>query len=531
LDLPLNQIDIISKYTLIPLGCPAVYKLKPKVETLGSLKKLIVGEKNPNTPNKTILVVGETGTGKSTLIDALINHAMGVKFEDQVWFKVIEEEEKSQTASQTSDVKVYQVYEGKALPFSLTIIDTPGYADTRGIERDVIIREQLLQLFQLEHGVHELHAVGLVVKATENRVKEHLRYVFDSVLSLFGKDLEKNIVALCTHSNGMYPKNVLTALEAVKIKCARDERNDPVHFLFDNCQSNDRSHPNNMKILKRMFEDAEEEMNKLVKFMETVEPQRLDTTLDVITSRIRLTACIYNLQDRINQRDLKQREIRQTEEALKENKEKLENDTNFTIEVDEVYKDKENIGVGKWGLTMFIDGATCCTVCEENCHFPCTTAWYPSRCKVMSKGKCTICTKKCPVSDHVKDQWRYVTKTRRVKKTLEDVKEKYEVKQEGMTGILEVLKQETEKLEEEKNQLLEEAYQHVIKLEEIALNVDSLSTSVNLELLIEKMKEKGETAKAEKLEKIMKRQDKGVLSVMKSWFGKVRSYIQPNPES
>uniref|UniRef100_A0A3P9PE71 Uncharacterized LOC103460267 n=1 Tax=Poecilia reticulata TaxID=8081 RepID=A0A3P9PE71_POERE len=509
---PVPTRDIISKCTPIRSGCPAVYKLKPKEETLGTLKNLIVGEEKPNTPNKTILVVGETGTGKSILINALINHAMGVKFEDQVWFQFVEEEEKSQTESQTSTVTVYQVYEGQTLPFSLTIIDTPGYGDTRGIERDVIVGEQLLQLFQSEHGVHELHAVGLVVKATENRVSDRLRYVFDSVLSLFGKDLEKNVVALITHSNRRRPKNALKALEAAKIKCARDHRNDPVHFLFDNCQSEDRTDEDELQDLKKSFDVTKKGMNKLVKFMETVEPQTLGTTLDVMKSRSCLAACIHNLQDRINQIDLKQTEIRQTEEALKKSKKELENDKNYKIEVHEVYKHKEKVGDGKWGLTMFNDGATCCTVCEETCHFPCTTAPSPSKCEVMKSGKCTVCTKKCPVSDHVKEQWRYVSKTRRVKKTLEEVKKKYEVKQEGMTDILEALKQETEKLKEEKNRLLEEAYQHVMKLEEIALNVDSLSTSVNLDFLIEKIKEKGETAKAEKLEKIMKRQDKGVMS-------------------
>uniref|UniRef100_A0A3B4VFF1 Septin-type G domain-containing protein n=1 Tax=Seriola dumerili TaxID=41447 RepID=A0A3B4VFF1_SERDU len=202
-----------------------------------------VGERNLNKVNKTILLVGERGTGKSTLINTLVNYAMGVEFDDDIWSEIVEEEERSQTESQTSDVIVYEIFDFKenTLPYSLTIIDTPGYGDTRGTEHDVIVSHRLFDLFSSEEGVHEVSAVGLVLKATENRVSDRLMYIFSSVMSLFGKDLEKNIVALVTHSDGRKPKNVLQALEAAKIKCARDEKNQPVHFLFDNCQKEDRT--------------------------------------------------------------------------------------------------------------------------------------------------------------------------------------------------------------------------------------------------------------------------------------------------
>ncbi|XP_045898800.1 septin-5-like, partial [Micropterus dolomieu] len=197
---------------------------------------MTLGERNVNKINKTILLVGETGTGKSTLVNALVNYAMGVKWEDDVWFKIVEDEKRNQSESQTLDVMVYQVFgfEGETLPYSLTIIDTPGYGNTRGIEQDDIVSQRLLDWFRSEDGVHEVNAVGLVLKATENRLSERLKYVFDSVVSLFGKNMEKNIVALITLSNCLTPENVLKALGDAKIKCAKDEKNQPVYFLFNN---------------------------------------------------------------------------------------------------------------------------------------------------------------------------------------------------------------------------------------------------------------------------------------------------------
>ncbi|GLD56862.1 uncharacterized protein AKAME5_000915500 [Lates japonicus] len=504
--------DIISKSSLISSGPPALYQLRPKKEEIGTLIRMTVGERNVMKINKTILLVGETGTGKSTLVNALINYTMGVKFEDDIWFQIVEEE-RSQYESQTPDVIVYEIFgfEDQTLPYSLTIIDTPGYGDTRGIEHDDIISKQLFDLFCPEDGVHEINAVGLVMKASDNRMSDRQTYIFNSVVSLFGKNMEKNIVALITHSNGLTPEDVLKALEAAKIICARNEKNQPVHFLFDNQQSKPRTEETNM-VLKNAWKVTGRGMSQFTDFLEKSGPQKLMKTVEVLKERIRLTACINNLQERIKLIELKQTEIKQVQEALKKNEE-------FTVEVDEVYKEKEPIKGGGW---LFYEGAVTCKVCEENCHYPgCTKAWYPEHCEVMKGGHCTVCTNKCPASDHVKENWRFVTKTRRVKMTFNEMKEKYEKNKaerekklsllenlekemkekyeknkaecEKKLSLLENLEKEMKDLTAEKTQLLEESYQHVVRLEQIALNVDSVSTHVHLDFLIEEDEGEKET--------------------------------------
>ncbi|XP_059205245.1 uncharacterized protein LOC131984446, partial [Centropristis striata] len=315
------KYDHIVCKVLIQPGSPEVWQLIPRKENIGTLTKMTLGERNVTKMNKTILLVGETGTGKSKLVNALVNYAMGVKWEDDVWFQIVEDEKKSQSESQTSDVMVYQIFgfEDKTLPYSLTIIDTPGYGDTRGPEQDAIVSERLFDLFHSDEGVHEMDAVGLVLKASENRVSDRLMYIFDSVVSLFGKDMEKNIVALITHSNGRKPKNVLEALETANIKCARNDKNQPVYFLFDNYQDEDRSE--DPEELQRSDEISMKGMSQFTDFLEKSAPQRLETTVDVLKERIRLAACINNLQERIEFIELKQ-------------------EAEFTIEVEEVYKIK-----------------------------------------------------------------------------------------------------------------------------------------------------------------------------------------------
>uniref|UniRef100_A0A3Q0SBW5 AIG1-type G domain-containing protein n=1 Tax=Amphilophus citrinellus TaxID=61819 RepID=A0A3Q0SBW5_AMPCI len=502
---------------LISSGPPAVYQLRPKLEKFETLTRITVGEKDINKMNKTILLVGETGGGKSTLINTLVNYTMGVKWEDQVWFQIVEEEEKSQTESQTSDVIVYEIFgfEGKTLPYSLTIIDTPGYGDTRGIEQDDIISERLLVLFRSDDGIHELNSVGLVMKATDNRLSDRQRYIFNSMISLFGKNLEKNIVALMTHSDGMPPENALKALEAAKIKCARNEKNEPVYFLIDNQQSKERKEEYEDS-LKKSWDLTECQMHYFVSFLGRCGPQRLMKTKKVLKKRVKLKASIQNLQEKIKVTELKQREIRQIQVALKTHEEIVKKNKKFIVEIDEVYKEKENIKGGMWGC--FYEGALCCTVCEENCHYPgCTAAWYPEHCQVMKDGRCTVCTRKCPASKHVKYKWRYVTKTRRVTKTMEEMKAKYERnKDEGQnkSSLLENLEKEMMKLIAERSKYLDESYQHVVSLDELALKIDSVSTVVNLDFLIEKMKEEGDTEKVQKLEEMRCRVDEGTRAAL-----------------
>uniref|UniRef100_A0AAZ1XCV3 Septin-type G domain-containing protein n=1 Tax=Oreochromis aureus TaxID=47969 RepID=A0AAZ1XCV3_OREAU len=415
--------DITSNSDLIHSGPPAVYQLKPKKEKFGTLTRMTVGEKNLNKTNKTILLVGETGAGKSTLINALFNYSIGVRWEDEVWFQIVKEEKKQQAESQTLDVIVYEIFgfEDKTLPYSLTIIDTPGYGNTKTIEHDGIISQRSLEMFQSEDGVHEVHAVGLVMKATDNRLSDRLMYVLNSAMSLFGKDLEKNIVALITHSDGKRPRNALEALETGKTKCAKNEENQVVHFLFNNCQYENQTEVGDLKVVNEISERG---MLKFTAFLKESKPQRLEKTVHVLNERIRLTACIQNLQEKIKLTELKETEIRQIQEKL----------------------------------------------------------------------------------------------MRKVQKTNEEMKEKYEKNKsesEKKLSLLENVENEMKQLTAEKSQLLDESYQHVVRLEQIALKADSASTVVHLDFLIEKMKERGDTEKVQKLEEMRSRVDDGTKAALR----------------
>jgi hypothetical protein len=90
------------------------------------------------------------------MINALINYILGVEWEDDFRFKLIEEEvNKNQAYSQTQVITTYDIHyrDGFRIPFSLTIVDTPGFGDTQGITRDKEIITAVEKFFKDENGI------------------------------------------------------------------------------------------------------------------------------------------------------------------------------------------------------------------------------------------------------------------------------------------------------------------------------------------------------------------------------------------
>ncbi|RXN14201.1 hypothetical protein ROHU_009155 [Labeo rohita] len=501
--------DLIKKSTSIEDGNPARYRLKTSTDNLDQSephRKIIFGERNKDKKDKSILLVGETGTGKTKLINTIVNYILGVQREDKVWFEITDDQsDRTSAHSQTTIITVYGFYLQES-PINLTIIDTPGYGDTRGIDYDYEIAVSLHSLSKTAKWIHEVDAVCLVINATQNRLSDRQIYIFDAVQSLFGKDIAENIVLLFTHSTGAPPKNALTAVKEAKIKCAVYDNNELVYFLFDNCQS-DAADEEYEKTQEQSWNISFKGMKDFFQFLENIKPKTLKMTQDVLRQRTQLEANISNLHSRVHLTELKQNELKQTQEALDKNKKYVKDNENFEYQADVPYKEKVDINSEFWHLTK---EATCCTVCEENCHYP--GCWWVvdlSWCSVMRNNYCTVCTNKCHYSKHVKEAKIYVTKTKRETKAYDDLKKEYDTKIRDGQSLVKKLEEELQELEKEKKMLVIEAYDCVETLEEIALNTDSLITLQHIDDLIENLKEINEPDKAEKLENIKKRTEEG----------------------
>ncbi|XP_052459294.1 uncharacterized protein LOC128017793 [Carassius gibelio] len=515
--------------TLIHEGPPKrslLHTERTNLDENGKVRKWTYGNKDDSKPNKIVLLVGETGAGKTTLINTMVNYLLEVTFKEEKWYEITEEEAGDQSESQTSEITMYEVFSIKS-PISLTIIDTPGYGDTRGLDKDLEVAENLSALFQRNDGVCEVDAVCFVIQASKNRLSDRQHYIISSILSLFGKDIVNNIVFLITHSDGLPPHNVLSGINKARIPCRRDKSGQPVHFLFNNRQTEGRhTKDRHVRAQRDAWEDSVEGMKQFFQTLNEMNRKSLKLTSDVLMERIQFEASICNLQLRIQEKELKIDEKRQIQEAMVQNKEKIEECKNFTIQVKKTVKEKVPIESRSWKNRK----ATTCTVCLENCHeFDCWWVSDPSKCEVMKKGYCTVCTGKCHHSKHVKENKKYIFRISNVMMEFDSIKKEYEKAQEESkiySFLMQRLDKDLKDIEDQKSNLLSEAYRTIKNLSQIALKPDSAFTLQHLDFFIPRVREAGKEDWVRELEEMRRKAvddeaNKNALSYLKAGLAKL----------
>ncbi|XP_041658615.1 stonustoxin subunit alpha-like [Cheilinus undulatus] len=282
-----------KKGTRINNASPAVYKLtlkNPRMRIKGCRRFNLC--KESVKPNRTIMLVGVTGSGKSTLIDGMINYIVGVNWKDDFRFKMIEEDEsRSQSESQTSEVTVYKVnhQEGFRIDHSLTIVDTPGFGGTRGIERDREITEMLRNLFSDRFGVSDIHAVCFVAQASLAQLTPTEEHVFHSVLSIFGEDIAENLRVLVTFADGQVPP-VLKAINDSGVPCPKTEDGQPVHFKFNNSAlfADNTSSADGMNFDEMFWNMGTVSMERFFDALNLIDAKSLTMTKEVLRERQQL---------------------------------------------------------------------------------------------------------------------------------------------------------------------------------------------------------------------------------------------------
>ncbi|XP_053185480.1 uncharacterized protein LOC128368649 [Scomber japonicus] len=480
-------------------GSPSIYKLLLKEEDMDidGCQRYNFGKENTRQ-NRTIMLLGATGSGKSTLINGMINYIVGVEWKDDFRFKLVDEDQsKSQAESQTSEVTVYKInhQEGFQTPFSLTIVDTPGFGDTRGVGRDKEITEQIRRLFTSKNGVSEIDAVCFVTQASLARLTATQRYVFESVLSIFGKDVAENIQMLVTFADGKQPP-VLEAINVSGVPCPKNDIGLPVHFKFNNSAL---FADNRCSSDKTCDEDSDEDdgnfdemfwnmgAKSMARFFTALGPMKTKSLLmtqEVLKERKHLEAAVEGLQPQVKAGLAKLEEIKTIKEKIKEHETVMTTNENFEIEVDIIKAVQKN-------LTKKGEFITNCQKCSMTCHYPCAIADNHAKrgCASMDgTGMCTVCPGKCVWSVHFNQtyKWEYVKV--KEKRTVKELKDKYENATKEKLTIQELVEKQEEEivyLQETIVSLMDQSAHSITRLQEIALRPNPLSTPEYIDMLIE----------------------------------------------
>ena len=205
-----------------------------------------------------ILILGETGVGKSTWINAITNYIMFGNFDEavenvdcmkalipckfsfrdkngthQIKFGEDDSNEILQVGkSATQGPKTYSLKLGN---LKINLIDTPGIGDVGGIDAD---KKNFANILAYLSGFEKLHGVCILLKPNQSRLTVAFRFCVQELMSHLHKNLKKNMMFCFTHTRGTFyePGDTFDLLQELLEKHNIDIplRNGETYYCFDN---------------------------------------------------------------------------------------------------------------------------------------------------------------------------------------------------------------------------------------------------------------------------------------------------------
>ena len=431
----------------------------------------------------TFLVIGETGNGKTTLINSFLNVVMGITIDTDFRYVIVEEDDNSQIHSKTKNVNIYNIKGKDGSLFQ--IIDTPGYNDTKGMSQDKIISQKIFEAFQTQ--LTSINAICFVVKSDAFRLSPTQKYIFHSILDLFGDDVKENFIAMLTFCDGgnSLVINTLKNKESIYSKIIPHVKN-PWYYKFNN--SAFFSLKRKEKFTEMFWDLGKESFINFISRLKELPKKSLSQSIEVGKERQKLEGLIIMLQQKLKLC------LNNVEQCKLEYK--IINDLNKDIKDSQNYK--VDITVPKVAKEQLKPGihTTTCLQCNRTCHDNCNIKQdeYKYNCWAMDKNskKCRFCPNKCIWKMHTNVP--YIIKYYSVKETitLEELKNKYDnskSKKLDREKILEKINDKIFSLNAECLETQEEIKRAINRIKEIALMKDMITDEEHINSLIESEKQ------------------------------------------
>ncbi|KAG9123795.1 hypothetical protein FRC07_013929 [Ceratobasidium sp. 392] len=254
----------------------------------------------------TILLIGETGSGKTSFMSLLSNLLQGhsplelIDYHDES-----KESGRSKIHSQTTRATLYAITAADGRKFQ--ILDTPGLADTHGIKQDRAHKDEINTA--IKEFVPSVDAVIIMANGTSQRLNVVTSYALNTVCSMFPRSIIRNIGFIFTHCDA-------TSLNFEPDSLRPELRESPfwalqnplaIHKNLQKLQPNNRLSQNPTEKLYNCYSDTVETLNDWLKWLDGLEVR---TTIDIdrlyqISTRIEagIDAALANITSLSEQRE------------------------------------------------------------------------------------------------------------------------------------------------------------------------------------------------------------------------------------
>lgn len=310
-------------------GTPTEYPVSVSAMQDEQVRSTIpAAQRQPDAVDKSlnILLLGETGVGKSTFINALANYLTfrtvdeacdgemqsliylefttytDVYEEKRIVVGKVENDEiarrKEVGCSVTQKCKAYTFNVGSTeLPVRL--IDTPGIGDTRGFDQDVVNMKGILSHLS-EYDT--LSAICILLKPNEERLTTSLKYCVVQLLTHLHKDATSNILFCFTNSRSTNFKvggtlKLLRSLLSDAPQTAAIKFNASTMYYFDSegfrflaqVHNGIRFSAEDANMMRLSWKQSTDEAMRLIGHVASLTPHNLQSTLSLNHVRDMLT--------------------------------------------------------------------------------------------------------------------------------------------------------------------------------------------------------------------------------------------------
>ncbi len=375
-----------------------------------------------------ILVLGETGSGKSTFINTITNFFRGgqlnhLKIAIPTRFHRATEEFRSNesdlrnvSSSKTDSCSVYRFTHGG---INYNFIDTPGLADTRGPAQD---EKNLAKILDFASQLGNIVAIVIVINGTTPR-------------------LTVNIKTVLTQFRGSLPDVLLNNIIVVFTNCLEHNRNFDINqlairprktFHMNNSAFSSDSKTWSKTAIKSLSTEWDLSMGETKKLAKALSKMRAITTTaftDMKNIRFLIKQKLHQARLEITRLQAIQDEIAAAEKILSQHKADSNAFQNYT---------KKNTVTTK-ELKDAPYHSTLCSTCTHVCHNNCGLQEISTKgdnafkgCAAMGGGDtCHYCPKRCSYTTHYHGRKTVVEVTQTLEEVLDDIKKKYDQAQQG----------------------------------------------------------------------------------------------------
>ena len=348
---------------------------------------------SPQDPSYKMLLIGETGAGKTAFVNLLCNCATIEAYDAEGLARFrrfndmeLERAESCIMESKTSGTKVYDV---QLSELNVQLIDTPGFGDSDGVKKDEENVQKIIAALEEEDYIN---CVCLIINGRQARMSATLKYVMSEIMAILPKQIMNNIIVVFSNTADPldlnFDPNVLNKSFGLDIKHTFFIENPYCRLEKAKQKENMFSNDTIAKSLKKAFDNTADVLNDMCTAMKDLNAVH---TISFIT--------LYKKKQEIEQNVLTLVTAYDSQQSLEEDLKDAQEELAAAVRTKQLNKGFHTKGKPYFVPQPTTRHNTLCGMkgCHSNCHIECgLPKSYRKedfkRCTVMGGNyNCSVC--------------------------------------------------------------------------------------------------------------------------------------------